>query len=79
VEVLDIDSYGSIRLRPSAAAHRAPVHTRVPVEGNGTDSDGVPVHVLLHVVDGLAVELEIYKADGSPILSMPPPEAIELD
>ena len=54
------------------------MHARVPVEGSGSDSDGVPIYVLVHVVDGLAVELEIYKADGSPILSMPPPEAFEV-
>jgi hypothetical protein len=78
VEVVEIDSYGSIRLRPSVLAHRAPVDTRVPVEGSGSDTDGVPIHLLVHVVDGLAVELEIYKADGSPILSMPPLDAIEV-
>jgi hypothetical protein len=50
----------------------------VPVEGSGSDTDGVPIHLLVHVVDGLAVELEIYKADGSPILSMPPLDAIEV-
>lgn len=76
--MLDLDANGSIRLRPSAVAPRAPVHVRVPVEGSGIDSDGVSIYVLVHVVDGVAVELEIYKADGSPILSMPVPEAIEL-
>lgn len=40
---------------------------RVPVEAEATDDDGVPIAVLLHVVDGIAEELEIYRVDGLPI------------
>ena len=44
----------------------APVEKRVPIEAEVKDEDGIPVYALLHVAKGKAVELEIYKADGSP-------------
>lgn len=31
------------------------------------DEDGVNIEILLHVVDGYARELEIYRVDGTPI------------
>lgn len=40
---------------------------RIPVEAELPDNDGVSIHVLLHVVNGLLAELEIYKDDLSPI------------
>lgn len=46
---------------------RAPTALRVPVEGQAVDDDGVPIAVLLHVVDGLIEELEIFRVDGRPI------------
>jgi hypothetical protein len=45
----------------------APTTLRVPVEGEAEDDDGVPIAVLLHVMDGRVVELEIYRVDGQPI------------
>jgi hypothetical protein len=59
----------SIRLHLNLAAPRAPVETRVPVEGSANDADGVPVFALLHVVNGYAQELQIYRGDGEPIRS----------
>jgi hypothetical protein len=47
--------------------HRACINVRVPVEAETTDEDGVPIMVLVHVVDGLLDELEIYRVDGKPI------------
>jgi hypothetical protein len=32
-----------------------------------TDDDGTNIEILLHVVDGYAHELEIYRVDGEPI------------
>jgi hypothetical protein len=32
------------------------------------DTDGVLIHVLLHVVDGFMNELEIFREDSGPIL-----------
>jgi len=49
----------------------APVKSRVPTEGTCVDSDGVEIHVLLHVKDGAMSELEIFKDDGSLVLNPP--------
>jgi hypothetical protein len=62
-----IDGNGSLALRPGQAP-RANVEYRVPVTGLTTDSDGVGIEVLLHVVDGYLDELEIYRHDGGQLL-----------
>ena len=72
-----IDNEGSVELVPQNNA-RAPVLKRVPVEGESVDDDGVPIYFLLHVVDSRVRELEIYKADGSPIVRMPSPDQVEV-
>ena len=46
---------------------RALTVVRIPVEAQILDDDGVPIAVLLHVVGGLAEELEIYRVDGGQI------------
>jgi hypothetical protein len=48
------------------------------VEASAIDGDGVPIYLLLHVVNGMVAELQIYKADGSPIQVMPLAEAFEV-
>lgn len=48
-------------------APRAPTVLRLPVEAESTDTDGTPIAVLLHVIDGWVEELEIYRVDGQPI------------
>jgi hypothetical protein len=60
------------------ATPRAPVRTRIPVEAEGVDQDGVPIHFLLHVVDGFAKELEIYREDSGPVRRLPSPDTLEL-
>jgi hypothetical protein len=40
------------------------------VESEARDTDGVIIHVLLHVVDGKASELEFFKEDSSRILAL---------
>ena len=72
-----IDPEGSLQLAPRAEVP-ADVLARVPVEGEAVDVDGMPIYFLLHVVDGQLSELEIYKADSSSILRMPPPDAIQV-
>ena len=52
-------------------AVRAPVKVTVPTEGEYVDADGVPVHVELHVVDGVMSELDIYKNDSSKVVDAP--------
>lgn len=63
----DTDNYGSIYLHTNVA-NKAGVVQRIPVEGKILDKDGVPISILLHVVNGYMNELEIFKTDGSDIL-----------
>src|ERR1700744_1301950 len=58
-----IDAEGSCELHPRRDAPQAQGERRVPVEAETVDADGVGVHVLLHVVDGYATELAIYRED----------------
>jgi hypothetical protein len=69
------DNYGSLEFEV-AGGPKAPDDLRVPVNASALDSDGVPIEIFLHIVNGLVDELEIVKADGSPIIR--PPEASEL-
>jgi hypothetical protein len=61
---------------PHKDAPHAPTAQRIPVEGMADDADGVPITVLLHVIDGWVTELEIYRVDGKPIRSN---EQLQLD
>ena len=74
--VRTIDSEGSLELAVSSG----PVARADSVVMNGTylDLDGVPVEILVHVRDGRLAELEIYKADGTPIRRRPEPLGLEL-
>jgi hypothetical protein len=65
-----IDAQGSFELR---VENRTParVFFRVPVELEARDRDGVPIHVLLHVVEGIAREIEVYKDTPTPIATWP--------
>ena len=65
------DHSGSIEFKVKKAS-KAPVRWSVPVEGVGHDVDGVEVDYLLHFKNGLLDELEIVKADGSPLKRKPP-------
>jgi hypothetical protein len=56
----------------------ANVKDRIPTEREFKDTDGVAIHVLLHVVKGKVDELEIYKDDGSPVVRMPDPAGLRL-
>ena len=64
LQVAQLDKNGSIKLLPSDPEVYS-IESRVPVEGEAFDDDGVTIHVLLHVVSGRLSELEIYKEDGS--------------
>lgn len=55
----------------AADAVPASVVRRVPVEAIATDSDGMRIHLLLHVVSGLLAEIEAFREDGNPIRSYP--------
>jgi hypothetical protein len=71
------DHNGSLEfdIEPSPLAH---TKSRIPVEGEFEDVDGITIHVLLHVVDGRVKDLEVYKDDSSPIVKMPGAEQLRL-
>lgn len=64
VQVRRVDSEGSLELLPGEGGPRAEVVQRVPVEGELRDRDGVMIHILLHVIDGLLKEMEVYREDS---------------
>jgi hypothetical protein len=63
-KVRTIDKDGSIEIKINADKKRANVKERVPVEAK-LETNTYPICFLLHVIDGYAVELEVYKADLS--------------
>ena len=63
-EVKVIDTEGSLEFFINDGP-KAKVLRRIPIEAQVKDSDGVYIHILLHVVNGCLKELEIYKEDGS--------------
>ncbi|WP_428940190.1 DUF6984 family protein [Fontivita pretiosa] len=58
---------GTFEIYVAGGLEAGNVNQRVPVEVRDADDDGVPVDILLHVVNGRLAELEIVKLDGSPI------------
>jgi hypothetical protein len=77
--VAKIDENGSLEFSfPNSDFPKAKVNRRVVVEGELDDTDGVGVHVLLHVVDGALNELEVFKEDNSRVLALLDPKAITL-
>lgn len=74
-KILDQDGSLGFQIRSKTLA---PVEKRVPVEAEGKDADGHPIHVLLHVVQGRVTELEIYREDGAPVQRMPDPHNWEV-
>ena len=57
---------------------KAKVKRRIPVEAECQDTDGVLIHILIHVIDGKVNELEIYKEDGSPIIESLDPSRLKV-
>jgi hypothetical protein len=70
-----IDDDGGLALQCSPSPS-APVGGRVPTEGECADADGMGIHVLLHVVNGVMNELEVFREDSSRVLR--PPTAADL-
>jgi len=69
-EARTVDPEGSFELRVKNQSP-ARVFYRVPVELEARDRDGTPIHVLLHVVDGIARQIEVYKDAPTPIAAWP--------
>jgi hypothetical protein len=64
VKVIDSDGSLSISVADSSPAR---VIRRIPIEADCPDDDGIFIHVLLHFLDGLLNELEIYRDDSKPV------------
>jgi hypothetical protein len=77
-KVNEIDRWGGLEFVVDPSLPRASVKTRIPVEAEGVDKDGVNIHILLHVVDGRAQELEFFKEDGSDIMALPDVSKLQL-
>ncbi len=75
--VRQIDDNGSLEFARSEQTP-AEVVRRIPVEAELDDSDGVTIHLLLHVVDGLVKELEVYRDDSGPVQRTLTPQDLRL-
>lgn len=75
--VRSIDENGSLDFMVTVS-DRASVHSPVPVEAEVEDKDGVTIHMLLHVIDGIARGIEVYKEDGSSVIQFPQPAELRL-
>jgi hypothetical protein len=64
------DHEGTIEIRVNGN-FKAPIESRLPVVALANDDDGIGVEFLLHVDNGIIYELEVVKADGSPIRRLP--------
>lgn len=77
ISVRELDQNGSLEFAPSNDMP-AEVVRRIPVEAELDDSDGVTIHLLLHVVDGFLKELEVYRDDSSSVQRVLAPEDLRL-
>lgn len=57
---------------------KATVRNSVPVEAEAEDVDGVTIHILLHVIGGIARGIEVYKEDLSRVIQFPAPAELRL-
>jgi hypothetical protein len=76
--VRTLDEDGGLEISPAEASVPAIVSRRIPVEAEAEDVDGVPIHLLLHVVDGMARELELFREDGKTVQRQPSPQDLRL-
>jgi Domain of unknown function (DUF6984) len=74
-QVRTIDQNGSLMFRV-VGPRAAQIRSRVPVEGEAVDADGMTIHVLLHVVDGQLNELELFKDDLGTVIDFPSPSKL---
>lgn len=71
-----VDKDGSLEFQTRGIMPLYSVRYAVPVEGEYSDIDGVPVHILLHAQGDLVTELEFFREDGSPVQSWPDLDSI---
>jgi hypothetical protein len=54
------------------------VPVSVPVEATAPDDDGMTIALLLHVARGYIDELEVFRADGESVVSLPAVENLNI-
>ena len=74
--VRPVDTEGSLEFQTSSS-QTVPPGPRIRADARYRDRDEVYVNLLLHVVDGKVRELEVYKDDGSPVLTRPSASLLE--
>ena len=72
VRELDDDGSLGFLVDPGAPMDASLCESRIPTEAEYEDSDGVTVHFLLYVVDGVIRELEVYREDNARTAEWPP-------
>ena len=77
-KVRAIDEDGCLEFLVSSDIRAEHVKYRVPTEGEYEDPDGITVHVLLHVVDLKAKELEFFREDSAPRRTWPNPDLVRV-
>ena len=66
-EVKHGEGFISIKYYVDNEKEKFPYQVRIPVEMEAFQSGENPIMFLLHVLDGVVDELEVYSVDGSPI------------
>ena len=80
IKVQNVNDDGSIlrfeNLKSAPPAPIPPIHF-VPVEAIVSDTDGVKIHILLHLREGRLYEMEYLKEDGTIIMKHPDPQEMK--
>ena|SRR6266511_1454535 len=71
-----VDEDGSLSIQVTSPV-QAPIPVRVPVTALAKDEDGVPLQLLIHVVDGRLYELELWRVDLAALKRWPTAGAID--
>lgn len=72
------DNWGSLEFKIKIDI-KAPVVERIPVQASTVDSDGVPIQIFLHIVNGKIDELEIIKVDNKAIIKTIEAKDLKID
>jgi hypothetical protein len=75
--VRQIDLSGTLEFHHHDASESI-AESHIPAAGEADDMDGVKILFLLHVAQGKAKKLEIYREDHSPPKRLPPPEELRV-
>lgn len=77
-KVRTLDADGCLEFSISSPRKADHVKYVVPTEGEYEDTDGIIVHVLLHMLGAKAKELEFYREDNAQVQSWPEPHNVRV-